>query len=75
MSWRRLWVLFSRLPPDSATAVAMAGRSSWDTKAELLARICDELMIANWQFWMAHRGKQAPQSPPDLTPRPRQTDQ
>jgi hypothetical protein len=75
MSWRRLWVLVSRLPPNSATITALTGRSSWDTKTELLARICDELMISNWQFQMAHRGKQAPLPPPDLTPRPYQTDQ
>ncbi|MFI7707603.1 hypothetical protein [Nonomuraea sp. NPDC049480] len=72
MSWRRLWVLVSRLPRDAATVIAEVGpdRAAWSTEVELLAKAVDELAAANWQFASAHRGRGPAPAPPQPIPRP-----
>jgi hypothetical protein len=72
MSWRRLWVLVSRLPRDAATVIADLGpdRAAWSTQVELLAKAVDELMEANWLFRCAHRGTAPAPPAPEPLPRP-----
>ncbi|WP_157251034.1 hypothetical protein [Nonomuraea typhae] len=68
MSVRRLLVLVSRLPRDSATVTADLG--PWSTQMELLAQTRDLLAEANYLFRSATRGSAPPPAPPELFPRP-----
>ncbi|MGI5288025.1 hypothetical protein ACQEVF_32435 [Nonomuraea polychroma] len=72
MSWRRLWVLVSRLPRESATVIADLGPdlAAWTNEVELLAKAVDELTEANWLFRSAHRGRGPAPPPPDPISRP-----
>lgn len=74
MSWRRLWVLVSRLPRDAATVIADLGpeRAAWSTEVELLAQAVDELAVANWLSVAAHT--KPPPPPPEPIPRPFEAD-
>jgi len=77
LSWRRLWVLVSRLPRDAATVIATLGpeQAAWSTEVELLAKAVDELAVGNWLFASANRGK-APEPPrPEPISRPFDDDQ
>jgi hypothetical protein len=59
MSLRRLWVLVSRLPPDSHTGRALHGDiADWSLDTFLLARISNLLQQANAQ----RGGKRVPES-------------
>lgn len=50
MSFRRLWVLTTHLPADSAVGRVVEGeRADWDTDSYLLARIANLLTISNAQ--------------------------
>jgi len=57
LSLRKLWVLISHLPPDSAFVQAVVG-GPHATERAILADIFDVLALANWQ-----RGAD-PKSPP-----------
>jgi hypothetical protein len=62
-SWRRLWVLVTQLPPDSALGRAQSG--GWTTAEHLLALTVDVGQLGNWQ---RQGDPQAPQ--PQPIPRP-----
>lgn len=50
LTWRRFKVLYSRLPQNSQTSIAINGRAAlWTDVEELLASICEVLAWANWQ--------------------------
>jgi hypothetical protein len=75
MSWRRLWVLVSRLPRDAATVVAALGpeRAAWSTQVELIAKSVDELAVSNYLLSLLVGGGKGP-PPPQPQPLPRPTD-
>ncbi|MFI0481745.1 hypothetical protein [Actinomadura sp. 9N215] len=59
MTLRRLWVLVSRLPQESATSRAIHGElADWSQDTYLLARIANTLQYANGQ----RAGKRVPES-------------
>jgi hypothetical protein len=70
MSLRRLWVLVSQLPHDSATHEAMVGeeKAAWTTLVELTAQVVDAINQLDWHFRAAN-SKTTPKKP-ELTPRP-----
>lgn len=79
MSLRRLWVLTSRLPPESATQIVMSGRpgegaerAEWTPQLHLLASIQEQLQLANYLFAAANtaRGRKPPVPAPTPIPRP-----
>lgn len=82
LSLRRLRVLASHLPPDSATAQAVSGNddgplTGWALTDVLLGRVADELALLRWQWESAHLDtkksrprKQPPSVLPDLSGAP-----
>lgn len=79
MTVRRLWVLISRLPPESATQIAVSGRpgegvvrAEWTTTNHLLAAIQEQLQLTNHMYAAAHteRGRRNPVPAPQPIPRP-----
>lgn len=78
MTMRRLWVLVSRLPPDSNSQAIMSGRpgegperAEWSTTNHLLAAIHDQLQYANYLTGAVNSGnKKNPVPEPKPLPRP-----
>jgi hypothetical protein len=72
MTWRRLWVLVSQLPPDSATRVDMAGSevALWTTLVELTAQTVDSIKQLDFHFMSAN--SQSRVQPPAVVPRPQE---
>lgn len=69
LTLRRLRVLLEHLPPDSATAYALAGvdqgsLAGWKLSDALLGRLVDELSSYRWQWEMAHQTKGRRRKPP-----------
>lgn len=80
LSLRRVRVLIDHLPPDSATAQAVAGGgdsplAGWSLLAALVGRLVDEVSLQRWQWESAHLGKnQRPRKqPPSVLPKPPRT--
>lgn len=80
LTLRRVAVLLAHLPPDCASARAVAGTTGqqltgWSFTNLLLGRLIDELAILRWQWESAHldkRHRPRPQPPtvlPELTER------
>ncbi len=78
MSIRRLWVLVSRLPPESAAQAIMSGRPGvgperveWTTSLHMLAAIHEQLQALTYLTGAVHseRGKN-PVAKPSPIPRP-----
>ncbi len=72
MSLRRLWVLVSNLPSDSATNEALSGGrevAAWTITVELLAQAVDRLAVIDYHYSSAHSKNRLPE--PVLTPRPK----
>lgn len=76
LTLRRLRTLIEHLPPDSATAYAVAGSSvgelaGWRLTDVLLGRLADELALYRWQWEAAHldpkKGRPRKQ-PPSVLP-------
>ncbi|MFD7157962.1 hypothetical protein ACFV9C_25395 [Kribbella sp. NPDC059898] len=62
LTLRRLRVLLEHLPPDSATAHAVAGTDpgplrGWTLTDALVGRLLDEMASYRWQWEMAHQSK------------------
>lgn len=84
LSWRKLWVLFKQLPPESATSTALRLAAppgvvnaehdpeieQWSRVEQLLAAIRDEMHFLRWAYGAAHSGKQKPKWKPEPLPRP-----
>lgn len=66
MSLRRLRVLVSHLPPDSATARALRGHH-WGDIEFLLAHLADTVAAHRWE-WLRSHGANAPQPQPVRRP-------
>lgn len=78
LTLRRLRVLIEHLPPDSASAHAVAGfdgaLASWSLTDVLLGRVSDELAALRWQWESAHlqKGKRPRKAPESVLPRAEQ---
>lgn len=77
MSVRRLWVLVSRLPPESHTQAGMSGRpgegperAEWTTANHLLAAVHDQLQSLNYLTGAVNAGRKNPVPQPTPIPRP-----
>ncbi len=77
MTVRRLWVLVSRLPPESATQAVLSGRPGkgferieWTTTLQVLAAIHDQLQALNYLTGAVHAGRKNPVPEPIPIPRP-----
>ncbi|MEU9405952.1 hypothetical protein AB0E08_09620 [Streptomyces sp. NPDC048281] len=73
LSARRLAVLVSHLPRDSATQRELHGEAAdWSVTDHLLAAVVDQLAEANWMFATVNRDEDAePLEYPKPVPRPR----
>jgi hypothetical protein len=71
MTMRRLWVLVSNLPKDSATTIEIVGedRSTWTTMVELSAQTVDAIKELTHNFVNAN-SKSPSRNRPPLVPRP-----
>jgi len=71
MTLRRLWVLVSQLPQESATTIEIMGeeRSTWTTMVELTAQIVDAVNKLDHHFVSANSKNPSRQKPPEV-PRP-----
>ena len=71
MSLRRLWVLVSQLPQESATTIEIMGeeRSTWTTMVELTAQIVDAVHLLDHHFVNAN-SKNPSRQKPVTVPRP-----
>jgi len=86
LTLRKLRVLIEQLPPDCATAYALAGAelgqlSGWRLTDLLLGRLADELALYRWQWEAAHidpkktrHRAQPPSVLPELEPSSSQPD-
>lgn len=75
MTWRRLWVLVSRLPSDSSTNTERVGGpevASWTTLVELMAQTVDAIRMLDFHYRSANSKTHV--QPPPSTPRPREID-
>jgi hypothetical protein len=72
MSSRRLSVLVSHLPRDSAVGRELHGEAAeWSVGDHLLAAAVDHLAAANWMFACVNTAEDADQpDPPEPVPRP-----
>jgi hypothetical protein len=78
MTWRRLWVLASQLPPEGATGAALAGgwdRSRWTPVTEFAADLVEQVQLTNHLIGAYLAGSQDPPKPnqipePQRVPRP-----
>ena len=78
MTWRRLWVLLSQLPPESACGAALAGgweRSRWTPATEFAADLVELLQHTNHMIGAYLAGSASPPKPnpvsePIRPPRP-----
>lgn len=71
MTWRRLWVLISQLPPDSATQAELSGGqdvATWTTLVELTAQAVDSIKALDYHFMSANTKSHV--QPPTPVPRP-----
>ena len=72
MTLRRLWVLVSNLPPDSATNTALQGGpeiASWSTTVELLAQAVDVLRVHDHHFVSLNSKTRVPEPEPVTRPK------
>lgn len=73
LTWRRLAVLLSHLPRESAYVQAVAGDTArWGDTEHLLAGVIDSIRVGNFYTAMAasNRRFKDPPSPPCPIPRP-----
>lgn len=71
MSLRRLWVLVSNLPPDSATNETLAGGkevTAWTLSVELLAQANERIAVLDHHFLQANSKTRVPE--PEMITRP-----
>jgi hypothetical protein len=70
LTYRRLLVLLSHLPPDSAVGRALGGDAvGWTIEHELLATLVDVANVHRWQHARVHF-KGVSGQPPERVPRP-----
>lgn len=76
MTFRRLWVLASNLPPDSPLSKKIMGPEEYQWTAELrmMASLHEQLQYVAWTIGMVNtdkfKGKKNPVPEPVLIPRP-----